>query len=231
MAWLHRIVDIVLHTNLYLAQLVEQFGSWIYVLLFTIVFCETGLVVTPFLPGDALLFSVGALAATGANLNLVLVLFVLILAAWSGNTVNYCIGAALGHRLFTNPESRIFNRKHLERTHAFYERHGAKTIILTRYLPILRTFAPFVAGMSGMHYARFFTYNLIGAVAWVLSVTLVGYFFGGLPYVQHNFSLVILAIVAVSMIPPSVEFARAWLNRKNATNAASGKMPQMTDLQ
>jgi membrane-associated protein len=218
MAWLHQFIDIVLHTNVYLGRLVEQFGPWVYVLLFTIVFCETGLVVTPFLPGDALLFSVGALAATGANLNLVLVLFVLILAAWSGNTVNYSIGAALGHRLFNNPESRIFNRKHLERTHAFYERHGAKTIILTRYLPVLRTFAPFVAGMSGMHYARFFSYNLVGAIAWVLSVTLVGYFFGGLPYVQHNFSLAILAIIVVSMIPPSVEFAKAWLNRK---------MPQM----
>jgi membrane-associated protein len=214
MAWLHQFVDVVLHTNLYLAQLIQQFGPWIYVLLFAIVFCETGLVVTPFLPGDALLFSVGALAATGSNLNLVLVLFVLILAAWSGNTVNYCIGSALGHRLFANPESRIFNRKHLERTHAFYERHGAKTIILTRYLPVLRTFAPFVAGMSGMHYGRFFSYNLIGAIAWVLSVTLVGYFFGGLPYVQHNFSLAILAIIVVSMIPPSVELAKAWLSRK-----------------
>jgi membrane-associated protein len=222
MAWFHQFVHIVLHTNLYLAQLVEQFGPWIYVLLFAIVFCETGLVVTPFLPGDALLFSVGALAATGANLNLGLVLFVLILAAWSGNSVNYSIGAALGQRLFTNPESRIFNRKHLERTHAFYERHGAKTIILTRYLPVLRTFAPFVAGMSGMHYARFFSYNLIGAIAWVLSVTLVGYFFGGLPYVQHNFSLAILAIIVVSMIPPTFEFAKAWLGRRNATNPVTG---------
>lgn len=213
MAWLHQCVDIVLHTNLYLAQLIEQFGPWIYALLFAIVFCETGLVVTPFLPGDALLFSVGALAATGASLNLGLVLLVLILAAWSGNTVNYSIGAALGRRLFSNPQSRILNRRHLDRTHAFYERHGAKTIILTRYLPVLRTFAPFVAGMSGMHYARFFIYNLIGAVAWVLSVTLVGYFFGGLPYVQHNFSLAILAIIVVSMIPPSVEFVKAWMSR------------------
>ena len=213
MAWLHQLLDVVLHTNLYLAQFVERFGPWIYLLLFIIVFCETGLVVTPFLPGDALLFSTGALAGTGTGLNLPLVLCILIFAAWLGNVVNYSIGAVIGQRLFADAQSRIFNRKYLERTHAFYERHGAKTIILTRYLPILRTFAPFVAGMSGMHYARFFTYNLIGAVLWVLSVTLAGYFFGALPYVQHNFSLVVLAIIVVSLLPAGVEFARAWLGR------------------
>jgi membrane-associated protein len=213
MALLHQFLDFVLHTNLYLAQFVDRFGPWIYVLLFAIIFCETGLVVTPFLPGDALLFSVGALAASGAGLNLVLVLFVLIFAAWLGNVVNYWIGSSLGHRLFANPQSRIFSRRHLEHAHAFYERHGAKTIILTRYLPVLRTFAPFAAGMAGMGYAKFFSYNLIGAVVWVLSVTLVGYFFGGLPYVQHNFSLVVLGIIVVSLLPPSVEFARAWLSR------------------
>lgn len=216
MAWLHQILDFVLHTNLYLGQFVDQFGAWVYVLLFAIIFCETGLVVTPFLPGDALLFSVGALAASGAGLNLVLVLFLLIVAAWLGNVVNYWIGSSLGHRLFANPQSRIFNRKHLERAHAFYERHGAKTIILTRYLPVLRTFAPFAAGMAGMGYAKFFSYNLIGAFVWVLSVTLVGYFFGGLPYVQHNFSLVVLGIIVVSLLPPSIEFAKAWLSRSRA---------------
>ncbi|HEY0791939.1 MAG TPA: DedA family protein [Chthoniobacterales bacterium] len=216
METLHRLVDVLLHTNLYLGQLANQLGPWIYALLFAVVFCETGLVVTPFLPGDALLFSVGALAATESSLNLGLVILTLLVAAWAGDTVNYWIGASFGARLFTNPQSRVFSHKNLERTHAFYERHGAKTIILARYVPIIRTFAPFVAGMATMSYAKFIMYNLAGGALWVLSVTLLGFFFGGLPAVQHNFSLVVLAIIVISIAPPAVEFLKAWRMRSRA---------------
>ena len=216
MEMLHRLVDFILHTNLYLGQLATELGPWIYALLFAVVFCETGLVVTPFLPGDALLFSVGALAATGKSLNLLLVILALLLAAWAGDTVNYWIGASFGHRLFANPRSRLFSQNSLDRTHAFYERHGAKTIILARYVPVIRTFAPFVAGMAEMSYAKFIIYNLAGGALWVLSVTLSGYFFGGLPAVQHNFSLVVLAIIVISMVPPAVEFLKAWRMRSRA---------------
>jgi membrane-associated protein len=216
METLHRLVDVLLHTNLYLGQLTDQLGPWIYVLLFAVVFCETGLVVTPFLPGDALLFSIGALAATGTSLSLGLVIVTLLLAAWAGDTVNYWIGASFGKRLFRDSNSRLFSHKSLERTHAFYDRHGAKTIILARYVPVIRTFAPFVAGMAAMNYGKFIVYNLAGGALWVLSVTLLGYFFGGLPAVQHNFSLVVLAIIVISMVPPALEFLKAWRGRSRA---------------
>lgn len=216
MDWLAKIVDVILHLNLYLGQLADSYGSWIYALLFLIIFSETGLVVTPFLPGDALLFTVGTLTAQNGPLNLPIILVLLTVAGILGHTANYWIGKKIGQKLFSNPKSRIFNRKHLEQTHAFYERHGAKTIMLSRFIPLIRTFAPFVAGMSSMSYRKFFAYNVIGALVWVFGVVLVGHFFGNIPYVQKNFSLVVFAIVIISMIPPTVEIFRGWLSHRAA---------------
>lgn len=216
MEWIANPVEIILHLNLYLGQLADAYGPWIYALLFLIIFSETGLVVTPFLPGDALLFTVGTLTAEGGPLNVALILILLTVAGILGHTVNYWIGSAIGHKLFSNPKSRIFSRKHLDQTHAFYERHGAKTIMLSRFLPLIRTFAPFVAGMGSMSYKKFFAYNVLGAFVWVFGVVLIGHFFGNIPYVQKNYSLVILGIVIISMIPPGIEILRGWLGRSKA---------------
>jgi membrane-associated protein len=210
MDWLAKFVNIILHLNLYVGQLADSYGPWIYFLLFAIIFAETGLVVTPFLPGDALLFAVGTLTTVNGPLNLPLILILLTAAGILGHTTNYWIGNKIGQKLFNNPRSRIFKQKHLEQTHAFYERHGAKTIMLSRFIPLIRTFAPFVAGMGSMDYKQFFAYNVIGAFVWVFGIVLLGHFFGNIPYVQKNFSLVILAIIVVSMIPPTLEFLRAW---------------------
>jgi membrane-associated protein len=209
--------DLLLHLNDHLDQLALQMGAWIYLLLFLIIFCESGLIVTPFLPGDALLFTVGALTATTTHFALSVVLILLPIAAFLGYTFNYWVGAAFGRALFKRDNSKIFNRKYLEQTHAFYERHGGKTVALARYLPVIRTFAPFVAGMAAMHYRKFFLYNLLGGLFWILSVVLIGHYFGGLPYVQHNFSLVIFGVIVISMIPPAIEFARAWLTRSDTS--------------
>jgi len=211
-----KLVNIILHLNLYLGQVADSYGAWIYAILFLIIFCETGLVVFPFLPGDALLFTVGTLTAQNGPLNLPIILILLTVAGILGHTTNYWIGNSIGQRLFSNPRSRIFNRKHLEQTHAFFERHGAKTIMLSRFIPLIRTFAPFVAGMGSMSYRKFFAYNVIGAVVWVFGIVLLGHFFGNIPYVQKNFSLVILAIVVISMIPPALEIFRGLLARPKA---------------
>jgi membrane-associated protein len=216
MDWIAKLVNIILHLNLYLGQVADSYGTWIYAILFLIIFCETGLVVTPFLPGDALLFTVGTLTAQNGPLNLPIILILLTVAGILGHTTNYWIGNSIGQKLFSNPRSRIFNRKHLEQTHAFFERHGAKTIMLSRFIPLIRTFAPFVAGMGSMSYRRFFAYNVIGAVVWVFGIVLLGHFFGNIPYVQKNFSLVILAIVVISMIPPALEILRGLLARSKA---------------
>src|SRR5580704_17270229 len=213
MDWLVKFLNIILHLNLYLDRVADTYGYWIYALLFLIIFAETGLVVTPFLPGDALLFTIGALTSQNGPLNLPGILFLLTVAGILGHTVNFWIGNKTGQRLFSNPQSRVFNRKHLEQTHAFFERHGAKTIMLSRFVPLIRTFAPFVAGMGSMSYRKFFAYNVIGALVWVFGVVLLGHFFGNIPFVQKNFSLVILAIVVVSMIPPAVEITRGVLGR------------------
>jgi membrane-associated protein len=213
MDWIAKLLNVILHLNLYLREVAEAYGSWIYAVLFLIIFAETGLVVTPFLPGDALLFTIGTLTAQDGPLNLPIILVLLTAAGILGHTTNYWIGNKIGEKLFSNPQSRIFNRKHLEQTHAFYERHGAKTIMLSRFIPLIRTFAPFVAGMGSMSYRKFFAYNVIGALVWVFGVVLLGHFFGNIPYVQKNFSLVILAIVVVSMIPPAVEITRGVLGR------------------
>jgi membrane-associated protein len=207
---LQQAIDIFLHLDRYLNTWAEAFGPWLYVILFVVVFCETGLVVTPFLPGDSLLFAVGALCAIeGSPLSLSLMWAVLIVAAVLGDTVNYSIGAYLGPMVFTSERSRLLNREHLIRTQVFYAKHGGKTIFLARFVPIIRTFAPFIAGIGRMSYTRFAMWNVSGACAWVLSMTLSGYFFGQLPWVEENFELVVLAIIAISLLPVVREWWRA----------------------
>jgi len=211
MEYLAAFIDIVLHLDKHLAVLVQQYGTWIYAILFAIIFSETGFVVTPFLPGDSLLFVAGALAALG-GMDIGVLLAVLIAAAALGNMLNYQIGRALGPKVFQWESSRFFNKTALEKTHAFYEKHGGKTLVLSRFLPLFRTFAPFVAGIGAMSYARFTLFNLIGAVSWVLLLTLVGYFFGNLPWVQNNLTAVILGIIVVSLIPAVIGW---WQHRKS----------------
>ncbi|WNN43139.1 MULTISPECIES: DedA family protein [Winslowiella] len=208
------VIDFILHIDVHLAELVAQYGIWIYAILFLILFCETGLVVTPFLPGDSLLFVAGALAALpGNDLNVHLMVTLLVIAAILGDAVNYTIGRLFGERLFSNPNSKIFRRSYLDKTHAFYERHGGKTIILARFVPIVRTFAPFVAGMGHMSYRHFAFYNVSGALIWVLLFSYAGYLFGDLPIVQENLKLLIVAIIVVSILPGVIE---VWRHRRAA---------------
>jgi membrane-associated protein len=210
-----KLIDIVLHLDKYLKDLAPEYGVWIYAILFLIVFCETGLVVTPFLPGDSLLFAIGALAGAGV-LNLFGVQAVLIAAALIGDNTNYWIGYLIGPKLFRG-ESRLLNRKHLEKTHQFYERYGGKTIIIARFVPIVRTFTPFVAGLGRMSYATFLSFSVFAALLWVLLVTAAGYFFGNMEVVKKNFSAVILAIIVISVLPAAVEFLKERKRlRKNA---------------
>lgn len=213
------LLDLLLHLDKHLDELAGQLGGWTYLVLFLIVFAESGIILTPFLPGDALLFALGALTATTTHFNLLLILVLLAIAALSGYFFNYWLGASVGKTLFKDPNSKIFRRKYLDQTHAFYERYGAKTILLARYLPIIRTFAPFVAGMGTMSFTKFALYTVVGGVVWVLVVVLAGHFFGGLSYVQHNFSMVILAIIVVSMIPTGIEVVRGYLGRSRAGSA------------
>jgi membrane-associated protein len=200
--------DFVLHLDAHLAAFVAQHGAWVYALLFAIVFCETGLVVTPFLPGDSLLFVVGTLAAAG-GMDIRVVMALLVAAALCGDNVNYWIGRWAGPRVFRLEDSRWFNRKHLERTHAFYERYGGQAIILARFVPIVRTYVPFVAGVGTMPYLRFLSFSVAGALAWVLSLCLAGYWFGNIPAVKENLGAVILAIVVISVIPMAAALLRA----------------------
>jgi membrane-associated protein len=203
-------IDIVLHLDQHLNEWAASLGPWLYVLLFVIVFCETGLVVTPFLPGDSLLFAVGALAATdGSTLSLPLIAVSLIIAAILGDATNYAIGVRVGPKVFSRESSWLLNKKHLERAQKFYEKHGGKTIILARFIPIVRTFAPFVAGIGRMSYARFASFNVVGGVVWVTSFLGLGYAFGGAEWVKRNFHIVIVAIVVISVIPALVEVWRA----------------------
>lgn len=203
---LRQILDIVLHLNRHLEHLVADYGPWVYGILFLIVFCETGLVVTPFLPGDSLLFASGALAASG-GLNLLLVMGLLIVAAILGDTVNYTIGRVSGEGL-QHRFPRVVKKEHLDRTHAFFEKYGGKTIIIARFVPIVRTFAPFVAGAGHMSYRYFMAYNVVGAILWVVLCAMAGYFFGNLEFVKKNFSAVILAIIVISILPAVVEILR-----------------------
>ncbi len=203
-------IDIVVHVDRYLTPLLQQYGGVTYLFMFLLIFCETGLVVTPFLPGDSVIFALGALAATG-GLDIGILAPVLMSAAVLGNVANYAIGRRLGPAVFKSEKSRLFNREYLERTHAFYEKYGGLTIIIARFIPIIRTFAPFVAGIGRMRYARFFVYNLVGSVGWVALFLACGYFFGVLPFVQRNFSLVSLGIILVSLIPTVVTAVKVRL--------------------
>jgi membrane-associated protein len=208
-ALLH-LIDVFLHLDVHLGEWAAALGPWLYVVLFLIVFCETGLVVTPFLPGDSLLFAAGALCAIeGSPLSVYALAVLLVTAAVAGDAVNYSVGRYLGPAVFTSDTSRFLNKKHLLRTQEFYERHGGKTILLARFVPIVRTFAPFVAGIGQMRYAYFATYNVTGALAWVLSFLFAGYWFGQLPAIKRNFHLVIVAIIVISILPMVFEYVRA----------------------
>jgi membrane-associated protein len=202
------LIELLLHFDEHLATFIANYGTWVYVLLFGIIFAETGFVVTPFLPGDSLLFVVGSLAGSG-YLNYWVIYFVLIAAAILGDTVNYWIGHHTGHRVFKKENSKLFNRQHLETTRKFFEKHGGKTIILARFLPIVRTFAPFVAGMGSMHYRTFLLYNIVGAFVWVTSLTAAGYFLGALPIIKDNFEKAIFVIIFLSLLPPIFEYVKA----------------------
>lgn len=207
------LIDVALHLDKYLALLVQQYGMWIYAILFAIIFSETGFVVTPFLPGDSLLFVAGALAAVGGKegMNITWLILTLCAAAVLGNMLNYHIGRFLGPKVFQWKDSRFFNKAALEKTHAFYEKHGGKTLIISRFLPLFRTFAPFVAGIGAMSYPRFVVFNLVGAFSWIFSLTFAGYFFGNLDWVKNNLTLVIIGIIVISLIPVIV----GWLSQRS----------------
>jgi membrane-associated protein len=214
---LRELLDVVLHLDRHLNEWAGWMGPWLYVVLFLIVFCETGLVVTPFLPGDSLLFAVGALCSVeNASTSLPLAMIVLIVAAIVGDAANYSIGRYLGPAVFTSENSRLLNPRHIQRTHEFYEKYGAKTIFLARFVPIVRTFAPFVAGIGQMSYRHFALWNVTGAIVWVVALTLAGYFFGQISIVKQNFESVVLGIIVVSMLPMLFEYLRA---RRGAARA------------
>ena len=201
------LVDFILHIGDHLQELVNNYGNWIYAILFAIVFCETGLVVLPFLPGDSMLFAAGTIAAVG-DMNIFVLIGLLIVAAILGDFVNFEIGKHFGQKLFSNPNSKIFKQSYLQKTHDYYEKYGGRTIIIARFVPIVRTFAPFVGGMGNMNYAQFARYNIVGAVLWVVSFTTLGYFFGQLPFVKEHFSWIMIAIIVFSVVPMIVEIIR-----------------------
>jgi membrane-associated protein len=203
----HMFFDYFMHLDRHLSVVIQTYGMWTYLILFLIVFCETGLVVTPILPGDSLLFAAGAFAATGA-LRAQPLFVLLSMAAVAGDTVNYWAGKMVGPKIFQQQKIRFMKKEYLDRTHEFYERHGGKTIIIARFVPIIRTFAPFVAGIGRMTYLRFLSYNVVGGVAWIALFIFGGYFFGNIPIVKRNFTLVIIAIIFVSILPGIIEFAR-----------------------
>ncbi|MDR1919751.1 MAG: DedA family protein [Tannerellaceae bacterium] len=210
MEYVQYVIDFVLHINTHLEELIALYGVWVYGILFVIIFCETGLVVTPFLPGDSLLFAAGAIASSlpGTHFNVHLIVLLLILAAVLGDAVNYTIGRFFGKKLFSNPQSKIFKQSYLDKTHDFFEKYGGKTIILARFVPIIRTFAPFVAGMGRMGYRRFASFNVIGGMVWVSLFTYAGYFFGRLKFVQDNLEILLLLIIFISLLPGIIEILR-----------------------
>ena len=202
-----KFIDLFVHLDQYISTVLQMFGGWTYLIVFLVVFCETGLVVTPILPGDSLLFGLGTFAAKG-NLDPWLLVMLLSLAAVVGDTVNYAIGRYLGPKVFQRAGGYFFKKDYLDRTHEFYEKHGGKTIIIARFIPIIRTFAPFVAGIGNMTYGRFISYNIVGGIAWVVTFVLGGYYFGNLPFVKQNFAFVIIAIIILSVLPGIVEYIR-----------------------
>jgi membrane-associated protein len=205
-------IDVVLNLDKHLIEMVEQYGVWIYAILFAIIFSETGFVVTPFLPGDSLLFVAGAVAATG-GMNVHLLAALLIAAAVLGNSVNYAVGRWLGRHFFTNRGSRWLNPAHLEKAHAFYEQHGGKAVVISRFLPIVRTYIPFVAGMAAMEPVRYTAFNVAGAVLWVGSLCYAGYFFGNIPWIRGNLTAIIVGIIVVSLLPLAYAFLRSRMSR------------------
>lgn len=217
MEYIQYLIDFILHIDLHMKEMVADYGIWVYAILFLILFCETGLVVTPFLPGDSLLFVAGTLAALPSNdLNIHVMVLLMITAAIIGDAVNYTIGHFFGERLFRNPDSKIFRQSHLRKTHAFFETHGGKAIILARFVPIVRTFAPFVAGMSKMSYRHFAMFNVIGAIVWVVLFAYAGYIFGETKIIQENLKLLIVAIIFISILPGIIE---VWRHRRAAKKA------------
>jgi len=219
MEFLKEFLHAILNLNEVLPDWCKEYGIWIYAILFLIIFCETGLVVTPFLPGDSLLFAVGAVAASTGEINVYYVVILLIIAGILGDGLNYHLGSWLGHRVRNG--NRFIKKDHLDRTHAFYEKYGPKTIVLARFVPIVRTFAPFVAGMGSMSYAKFFTYNVIGAVLWVVTMTFSGYLLGQLPFVKKNFEVIVLGIIFVSVLPVVFELVKAKLESKKQVSDAA----------
>jgi membrane-associated protein len=207
MEFVKSLIDILLHLDVHLDLVIRNYGFWTYGILFLIIFLETGLVVTPFLPGDSLLFAAGTFAALG-SLDVVWVIILLSIAAVAGDTVNYWIGHASGPKVFSKEKSRLFNKEYLHRTHQFYEKYGGKTIIIARFVPIVRTFAPFVAGIGSMTYGRFIAYNVVGGIGWVIILVLGGYFFGNIPIIKRNFSFAIAAIIFLSILPNHRQFLR-----------------------
>lgn len=205
-------LDLILHLDAYLDLLVTNYGPWIYAILFAVIFCETGLVVMPFLPGDSLLFIAGAVAA-GGGMDPVLLAGLLMIAAILGDSTNYVIGRTAGERLFSNPNSKIFRRDYLQRTHDFYERHGGKTVTMARFLPILRTFAPFVAGIARMHYPRFLGFSIAGTLLWVGGLVTLGYFFGNVPFIKQHLSLMVVGIILLSLVPMILGLLRGRFGR------------------
>lgn len=221
MDFILKLIEIFIHLDEYLGQVIRNYGTWTYVLLFLVIFMETGFVVTPFLPGDSLIFAAGTFAGMGV-LNIWVLWIVLCAAAILGDTVNYWIGHYIGPKAFSG-QVRFLKKEYIDRTHAFYERHGGKTIILARFIPIIRTFAPFVAGVGSMTYSHFITYNVVGAIAWVSLFLFGGYFFGGLKFVQDNFSFVVIAIILISVMPAVIEIIKEHgRNRKSKEVAAKG---------
>ena len=212
------IIDFILHIDQHLTELAAQYGAWIYGILFLIIFCETGLVVMPLLPGDSLLFAAGSIAAIG-KMNIHLMVVLLIIAAILGDAVNFMVGKYFGEKLFSNPNSKIFKQSHLQKTQQFYAKHGGKTILMARFIPIVRTFAPFVAGMGHMSYHHFLAYNVIGGVLWVTIFSYLGYFFGNMDIVKDNLSLVLVAIIVLSILPAIIEIIR----HKRAANKAGAQ--------
>lgn len=210
MELIYTIFDFFLHLDKHLFEIVNNYRNWTYLILFLIIFLETGLIVTPFLPGDSLLFAAGTLAALGL-LNIWLLLALLCVAAFVGDSVNFSVGKFFGQKIFER-NFRLIKREHLERTHHFYEKHGGKTIIIARFIPIIRTFAPFIAGVGNMHYGRFITFNLVGGVLWVMLFLTGGYFFGNIPIVKNNFSVTVVAIIMISLLPMIIEFVKYKLN-------------------
>jgi membrane-associated protein len=211
--------ELVIHLDKHLALFIQDFGSWSYIILFLIIFCETGLVVTPFLPGDSLLFTAGAIAAATSTLRVEWLFFIFWFAAMAGDSTNYYIGFLMRVRVFRGKKIPLIRREHLERTQLFYKRHGGKTIVLARFIPIVRTFAPFVAGIGEMIYWRFLFYSIIGSMGWIAIFVFGGYFFGNLPFVKANFSIFIFAIVCISLLPAIIEFFQQYLEaRKSKEN-------------